>query len=89
MGKIDGNLFRIKIGTVNIGATNSVTFTLKKDYQKTTNQDSAGWDELHATAGVRGRRQEALLSRGDPPLHERQHPRVGPPRPACGGAEPR
>jgi predicted secreted protein len=53
MGKIDGNLFRIKIGTVNIGATNSVSFTLKKDYQKTTNQDSAGWDELHATAGVR------------------------------------
>lgn len=53
MAKIDANFFRIKIGMVNIGATTSVSADLKKDYQKTTNQDSAGWDEYHDTAGVR------------------------------------
>jgi hypothetical protein len=51
MAKVDGNLFRVKIGTVNIGFTNSVSFQLTKDIQETTNQDSAGWTEYHPTAG--------------------------------------
>jgi len=53
MAKIDGNFMRIRIGDVVLSSTNSVDFTISKDYQKTTTQDSGGWEELHGTAGVR------------------------------------
>ena len=53
MAKIDGNKFRIKMGGVTLAATNDVDFTLTKDVQETTTQDSAGWKERHPTAGVR------------------------------------
>ncbi len=53
MAKIDGNFFRIKIGGVTLASTNDVDFTLTKDVQETTTQDSAGWKERHPTAGVR------------------------------------
>ena len=53
MAKIDGNYMRIKVGTVTLSSTNSVDFTVKKDYQKTTTQDSGGWEELHQYAGVK------------------------------------
>ncbi len=53
MAKIDGNFFRIKIGSVTLASTNDVDFTLTKDVQETTTQDSAGWKERHPTAGVR------------------------------------
>ena len=53
MAKIDGNKFRIKMGGVTLAATNDVDFTLTKDVQDTTTQDSAGWKERHPTAGVR------------------------------------
>ena len=42
MAKIDGNKFRIKMGGVTLAATNDVDFTLTKDVQETTTQDSAG-----------------------------------------------
>lgn len=54
MAKIDGNLFRVKIGMVAIGATTDGSFSLDKDIQETTNQDSAGWTEYHPTAGKAG-----------------------------------
>lgn len=51
MSKIDGNLFRVKVATVAIGGTTSVSYSVSKDIQETTNQDSAGWTEYHPTAG--------------------------------------
>lgn len=54
MAKIDGNLFRVKIGTVAIGGTTSCSFQISKDLQETTNQDSAGNIEYHPTAGKQG-----------------------------------
>jgi len=53
MAKIDGNFMRIKVNSVALSSTNSVDFTIEKDYQNTTTQDSLGWQELHGTAGVR------------------------------------
>jgi len=54
MAKIDGNLFRVKIGTVVIGGTTSASFSISKDLQETTTQDSAGYTEYHPTAGKQG-----------------------------------
>ena len=54
MSKIDGNLFRVKIGTVAIGGTTSASYSISKDLQETTNQDSAGNTEYHPTAGKIG-----------------------------------
>jgi len=54
MAKIDGNLFRVKIGTVAIGGTTSCSFSVSKDLQETTNQDSSGNTEYHPTAGKIG-----------------------------------
>jgi hypothetical protein len=54
MSKIDGNLFRVKIGMVLIGGTTSASFSISKDLQETTNQDSAGNTEYHPTAGKQG-----------------------------------
>lgn len=54
MSKIDGNLFRVKIGTVAIGGTTSASFSVSKELQETTNQDSAGNIEYHPTAGKIG-----------------------------------
>ena len=54
MAKIDGNLFRVKIGTVVIGGTTSCSFSVSKDLQETTNQDSSGNTEYHPTAGKIG-----------------------------------
>lgn len=53
MAKIDGNFFRVKFGGVTLASTNDVDFTITKDVQETTTQDSAGWKERHPTAGVR------------------------------------
>lgn len=53
MAKIDGNYMRIKIEGVVLSSTNDVDFTLTKDVQETTTQDSAGWKERHGTCGVR------------------------------------
>jgi hypothetical protein len=54
MAKIDGNLFRVKLQTVAIGGTTSVSYSISKDLQETTNQDSAGNTDYHATAGKIG-----------------------------------
>ena len=54
MSKIDGNLFRVKIGTVAIGGTTSASFSISKDLQETSNQDSSGNTEYHPTAGKQG-----------------------------------
>lgn len=54
MAKIDGNYFRVMINTVQIGATNSVSFTIDKDFQETTNQDDGGNITYHPTAGKVG-----------------------------------
>ena len=54
MAKIDGNLFRVKLATVPIGGTTSVSYSISKDLQETTNQDSAGNIEYHPTAGKIG-----------------------------------
>lgn len=54
MAKIEGNLFRVKIATVPIGGTTSVSFSISKDLQETTNQDSAGNIEYHPTSGKIG-----------------------------------
>lgn len=54
MSKIDGNLFRVLVGTVAIGGTTSVSFSISKDIQETTNQDSAGNTEYHPTSGKIG-----------------------------------
>ena len=54
MAEINGNLFRVKIGTVAIGGTTSCSFTVSKDLQETTNQDSAGNTTYHPTAGKIG-----------------------------------
>ena len=53
MSKQDANYFRMRIGTTTLGATTSVDLTIEKDFQKTTNQDSGGFQEIHPTAGVR------------------------------------
>lgn len=53
MAKIDGNYFRIKLGTVTLASTNDVDFTLTKDVQETTTQDSLGYKYRHGTCGVR------------------------------------
>ena len=41
------------MGSITLSSTNSVDFTVKKDYQKTTTMDSGGWEELHSFAGVK------------------------------------
>lgn len=53
MAKQDANYFRMRIGTTVLGATTSVELNIEKDFQKTTNQDSGGNQEIHPTAGVR------------------------------------
>ena len=53
MSKGDGNYLRMRIGSTNLGLTTSVEITFDKDFQNTTNQDSAGWQEMHPTSGVR------------------------------------
>ncbi len=53
MAKIDGNYFRIKLGSVTLASTNDVDFTLTKDVQETTTQDSLGYKYRHGTCGVR------------------------------------
>ncbi|NMC34458.1 MAG: hypothetical protein GYA36_18705 [Veillonellaceae bacterium] len=54
MAEINGNLFRVKIGTVAIGGTTDCSFTVSKELQETTNQDSAGNITYHPTAGKLG-----------------------------------
>jgi len=54
MSEINGNLFRIKIGMIPIGGTTDVSFTVSKELQETTNQDSAGNITYHPTAGKIG-----------------------------------
>lgn len=51
MAKVDGNLFRVKIGMVPIGGTTSVSYSISKELQETTTQDSSGNTEYHPTAG--------------------------------------
>ena len=53
MSKQDAKYFRMRIGTTLLGATTSMEMNVEKDYQKTTNQDSGGFQEIHPTAGVR------------------------------------
>lgn len=54
MSEINGNLFRVKVGMVPIGGTTSVSFSISKELQETTNQDSAGNTTYHPTAGKIG-----------------------------------
>ncbi len=42
------------VSTVAVGGTTSVSYSISKDIQETTNQDSAGNTEYHPTAGKIG-----------------------------------
>lgn len=53
MAKINGTLFRLKIGTYLVGSTTDCEFTLEQDDPKTTNQDGNGWEESLDQGGIR------------------------------------
>ena len=53
MAKINGTLFRLKVGSVIVGSTISVDFSLDQDNPLTTNQDSEQWKESLANGGIR------------------------------------
>jgi len=53
MAKINGKLFRVKIGTYLVAATTDAEWTLEQDDPKTTTQDSAGWEESLDQGGIR------------------------------------
>src|SRR5574343_53101 len=54
MSKIDGNYFRVKLATVDIGASTDCSYSISKDLQETTNQDDGGNTTYHPTAGKIG-----------------------------------
>ncbi len=53
MAKINGTLFRLKIGSYLVGSTTDCEFSLEQDDPKTTNQDGNGWEESLDQGGIR------------------------------------
>jgi hypothetical protein len=53
MTKVNGTLFRLKIGTYLVGASTDSEFTLEQDDPKTTTQDGNGWEESLDQGGIR------------------------------------
>jgi predicted secreted protein len=53
MTKINGTLFRLKVGNYLVGSTTDSEFSLEQDDPKTTNQDGNGWEESLEYGGIR------------------------------------
>jgi hypothetical protein len=52
MAKVNGSLFRLKIGSYLVAATTDCEFSLNMDNPKTTTQDSGGFEESLDGGGI-------------------------------------